>query len=117
MRFSAPLTSRTFRSPGRRAAASTQSPSLLPVSLVMNSDSPPRTLRMRPFLSPPSILDSRVTPPAMAIMAPDSTLICSPAPIWARTTAKEGLWRIESCMGLLWVAGRPTIQAAVGAVL
>jgi hypothetical protein len=36
--------------------------------------SPPRAARLSDFMMPPSALEARVTPPDMAIIAPDSTL-------------------------------------------
>ena len=95
-------TSRTTTSPGRCAATSTQPPSAGAVNVVMNSDSPPSMLRFSDDMSPPAILASRCTPSAVAIIAPDSTLMASPPARIARATAKLGAWRTLICMDAPW---------------
>ena len=87
------VTSKTVTSPGNEGAKSIQPPWAEAVAVVMNNDSPPRTLRLRPFIRPPSIFASRLRSAAIAIMAPDSARIASEGPRMARATENEGLCR------------------------
>src|SRR4051794_24162902 len=60
--------------------------------------SPPRKERFRPFITPPWVLAATEMPPDVAIMAPDSALICSPAARVTRATANDGWWRSAMSM-------------------
>ena len=97
----------TTMSPGRFAARRRPSrPRRAPCSVVMKSDSPPSTLRLSDFISPPVILASSATPSDVAIMAPGLGLDALAA--WrglARATAKLGAWRTVISMDAPGVAG------------
>ena len=93
-----PSSSRTRMSPGSFAATSTQPPVSGAVKVETNSDSPPKTLRLSDFSAPPSILASSAIPVEWAIMAPDSTLSCSPPLNLHLATPKLGACRTSMSM-------------------
>ena len=66
--------------------------------VLMKKLSPPRTDRLNPFSMPPCAFVSISTPPDMLVIAPASALTSPPGGSVMTPRAKDGLYRISTCM-------------------